>query len=655
MMVTFSFAMMAAVNLLAASPVAADLRVRQLNSGYTTAGAQGSSTGTGATSLSITDISLRTPADAVMCGSTDVGWSWDAVGTPPADPITLSVIDASSIGSRRRAIYGHHESLAFAYKRSVKGTPLPDASSIPFNQVDFQWSPIAVVPGTYRLVLTLVSTGDAVLSDPFTVGRGDRSSCLAGIANNSQDDSSSSSSAATATPTASESTIHTSTDDGSGPLTTASSAASSSATAANGQTSSAAGGQPSSHSATSNSSSHQDGGNHSGAIAAGILVPALVAVAVYIFFLWRKRQRHGQASSASSTERPPWAEKFFGGARGNGAGSKNLATPHHHHRNISSPQVASAAGLAAVAGMVPEELRKEKDELALRAVPPPNVPTSPDVHGEKTMSPDLANGDHWIDFAADDINNLHGPRPLSQGTIARQSMSVALRSPDLASNGLYKQGSNGPLRPSSQQTSLHTDSTISTFGTPAGMEQNLSRASQASVGRDLIAAMPRPPAQAAGGVRSSIAQSDESPFQDPPTMRQSSSLTNLQRSDSGDGHFGVKRKPVPRVAQSTASPTDGENGPFGNEHAVDLNEELSAEDGPASANLDSDKQANEGSTALRSIPITAVADARAETPASIATASTSERMPQGSSEDKNSDAFQLSSKLNRTSGFNIDF
>ncbi|CAO1628885.1 unnamed protein product [Parajaminaea phylloscopi] len=608
--------------------------------------------------LSVVDISLIAPHEIATCDPAYIRWQWNDVGTPPSDAIALSIINASSFGisnARRRASRRHFDSAAaqsivFAKRATIRGTILDGAASLPFNEVSYRWPQANVLPGQYRLLLTIVATGQAVVSDPFVVTLGASTSCLDGTQGSAADGISTGS--ATQSPFGSL----TSTTPAVADQTTPSSPESSAPAPVNTVTDTGAAPSSSIDPSPGVQSASQQAGtpkrtNH-GAIAAGVIVPLMAIIAgIYAYRLWKRR-------GGTGTSRPAWTEKFF--ASGDGRAPDHKSSPSHR-RQISSPQLASAAGMAAVAQMVPQELRQEKDESALRALPHPCVPPqSPEqVDCRHADRPD----DHWIDFADSDV---HGARPLSDGTIEHRghqlaTLHSAAQARDanvLNANTFYHHGHNVPLRPPSQHLSICDDS-VSSFGTPA---ERLSAQSQASLGRDLIAALPQPPAS--------------SPQETPPHQQ-----TSLQRSDSSGSQFGIKRKPVPHWSitadkQSADDSHDAESdNPFSNANAVaamvprdtvgSVDDEAEVLDTDAAyadhVLLDRYSKAESSEEPLHKISITAVADARAETPCDAATDSeASPRRQQnahasGSTVPEERQQYHLSVNLSRTSGFLVKF
>lgn len=627
---------------------------------------------TTSTSLDIVDVTLAAPSDVETCRSSYITWKWDHNGTPPSDPIALSIINASSFGysnTRRRAARRHFDSagksIALAQRATVRGSILPHASSLPFNEVSYLWEQVTVSPGEYRLLLTVVASGSAVVSDPVTVTQGSDTSCLSTA-------STESASSGISTVSATQSPTGSLTD---GPVGDSSGESTDSGT----DSGTASGEQPSAPTwvgtnpgepnasvdtsqGTSSSSADQANQDHShgsssnsGAIAAGFIVPLVaVAAAVYAFLRWRKQRGPQGSSNHSAGPRSAWTEKFFNTSSDGGPAASVSAS---HRRQISGPQLASAAGMAAVAGMVPPELRQEKDEAALRAVPHPNVPTSPEVLDAIYSN---SSGDHWIDFADDDIR---GARPLSDGTInsrgrcsSQRQTSTDTAGSQLKFNQFYTHGHNIPLRPESPPISFGEDS-ISSFGNPAG---RMSAQSQVSIGRNLIAALPNPPVSAVKG-----------------TQGISSSL---QRSDSGGSLFGVKRKPVPQWSAAQNSPTSRlseSDDPFSNDHAVSNTSprSMSIGRGDAAELVDTElayhasnsiddvarSKAESSEEAQHKISITAVDDARAATPSDgpehVASRQLQEVLsepgPDATEEERRQ--YHLSVNLSRNSAFLVNF
>lgn len=568
--------------------------------------------------LSVVDIILDAPTDAATCQPTTITWSWDGTGSIPTDDVALSVINASDFASSRRRRSpppGHHVDTAhlFALDKRVtlRGQEIDGAGSISFDFSEYDWTKVDVAAGRYRLLLTILASGSSVVSDPFTVVSSGDTSCIAAAAASSTSASvgssaSSSGSSPISTSTAAaglSSSAHTT-----GAATANSAASSAAGSAASSASTSSAG--DGSHENNSGSSGGGGGSSHGGSIAAGILVPLAAIIAVAIFWY---RKRKADATGARSKRNSPggsggWSEKFFGGI-GGGATAAGGANNRQsgHRREISGPQMASVSALAAVANMVPAELRTEKDEAAIRAAPAspaaaaaaPAPPTPALLASPRSPTSDNGgrDGEHWIDFGDDDRN---GARPLSPSTIDSRHLgaynSEASRSPNLdqgtpnmgsignAGNALYAQGRNIPLHQMSRGSSIAHDS-ISTFGTPAEAGNGAQRGS----GRDLLAGTPIRSASLA----SSTSAATSSPFGDDNAVevatatrtnlqrsastattttragavnlaRSASTATNatttlaapgstsLQRSDSTGSQFGVKRKAVPRY--SAASP-----------------------------------------------------------------------------------------------------
>ncbi|PWN28279.1 hypothetical protein BDZ90DRAFT_259335 [Jaminaea rosea] len=612
-------------------PHYADLR------GGQTLAATSNASVTSSTLLDLVDVTLNAPKNAVTCDSVDITWEWDMNGTPPSDPIAVSIIDASTLGavatpgSRRRFASARHGTMIKKRAASVRGTVLPGAASIPFNEVSYSWSPVKIQPGSYRLLLTILSSGESVVSDPFPVGRGSTacfSSSPTAASSSAASPLATSSSSSNAEPAASSSDAEPSASSITAPAATDSSSSPSSS--------------PSQASASSS-----DHHSNKAAIAAGVAIPLLlIAVLAYAWRLWKK-QKSEQADSVSS--RPAWAEKFFGGGSSSGSIQRQVSPSQSsgHRREISGPGLATPAGLAAVAGMVPVELRKEKDEMALRAVPPPNVPYSPDMQDLDDRP------EHWINFSDNDVR---GAQPLSAAVIAESARDSGRLTPYDNSGkpaGLYGQGRNVPLRPESSQCPSSSGS-ISTFGNDP---RRASAASGVSIGRDLIAALPQPPSHK-HSVPSSSAHSI-SPFADPPapapedlaqaltqhqegnkTVESSVSKPSVQRSDSSGSSFGVRRKPVPRISVAGTSSSDSKvagdgEGPFGNEHAIEL-----------VPDTDEHRISMEAST---SIPIQSVADARAPSPIEQLT------VPRENAGRASDDAQAYHLSVARQSGFDVSF
>ena len=548
-------------------------------------------------SLNVIDVILDAPVRPQTCAPTVLSWSWDMAGNPPDDPIALSIINAtdfgltrSTFGQRKRSSHPHMDSqtrMEIRKRATIRGVPIVGAEALPFSDGSFVWPQLKAFAGQYRLLLTILSSGQSVVSDPFLVNGSD-TSCLG-------------TGAASATVGASSGTTSSAAPGGNSASVTspAGTPSSSSSSAASNQTpssiptlgSSASGSTGSSSSASSNqddANASSGGSNHGGAIAAGVIVPLLaIAAAVFGWFWYRKRKASGgQAPHSSPKPTSAWSEKFFGGG---------AATEHSrgasHMRGISGPQAASAAGLAAVAGMVPAELRQEKDHAALQA--------RTDDYDAYHQQPDLQRGldspisDDWVDFGAEEAHNIVGPRPLSRDTIDSAHIgdyashgvpSSVGTTHGVGAGGLYAQGRNVPLgsRPSSQAP----HDSISTFGTPAHRASNVS---QASVGRDLIAAMPQPPSTGNQSLKSpsagSMSREQASPFDDDavavdvPRADANAAGAYLDRSDSSGSTFGIKRKPVPRLTIHGPSGSNEELGnPFtdGDDAAVDVHSSDSA-------------------------------------------------------------------------------
>lgn len=581
-------------------------------------------------SINVADVTLNAPSDVRTCQPASITWRWDDNGTPPSDAIALSVINASSFGfssssaSRKRASRRHHDpefgkSHGFWKRAAIKGSLLPDATAIPFNEVAFRWDQVTVPAGLYRLLLTVVATGDAVVSDPFTVLQGSNTACI---------DSGLTASAANGISTLSATQ---SSSSGNAPAFTQSQSGSttvpaSSTPADSGSTTSPTSGLPGAPS----SSTTQDGASthpsdSSGAIAAGVIVPlAIIAIVAYAASLWRKQRQSGKGGD-DSKGRPSWSEKFFSdGSKPSGATMVSAA----HQRQISSPQMASAAGVAAVARMVPPELRREQDENGLRSLP--HCDANENIARQREDS-------GWIGFEQHEIN---GAQPLSDESITGRALSASSISQIERQSGstpIYAQGHNAPLRPQSQILSLESQSE-SSFGSPA---DRLSSQSQISVGRDLIAALPAPPQSTAHSHKQS------------PSMDRSQ--TSLHRADSGSSQFGIRRKPVPHVVVPADKPISEEEDPFSNSHAVSSATHVASAPtiiGPDSAYAQdaADLCAGEANQNQHEIVISAVADARAASPAQDSAPITGQNAVVQEAKD-----YHLSVNLARQSAFMVEF
>ncbi|CAO1625722.1 unnamed protein product [Sympodiomycopsis kandeliae] len=529
--------------------------------------------------LNSIDILLDSPIGAQTCRQSQITWSWDRVGALPGDYIALSLINATdfasvlsggSSSSRKRSAIGTHRDIrdhrlqVQAQKRAqIKGVPIEGAEAIPFSETSFLWPQVKAYAGQYRLLLTIISSGQAVVSDPFTI-TGTDISCLSASAASATLQSggaastygTSSSASQSQTPASSSSAVQGSSIPtlGSLPATT-----------------------PDSASGGSNDASDSSSGSksNSGAIAAGVIVPLIaLAVAIIGWFWYRKRQNQ----SASHSEEPSsaWKEKFTGAGGAAAGGSRTIGSPRglggkevQHTRGISGPQAATSAGLAAVAGMVPMQLRKEKDHAALQGT----LDYSNGGHQElRRGSPDQpgspTNG-QWVNFADEDVHNIVGARPLSRDTIDSahigdyRSMGTPSSTDEIAPRGdasrLYAQGRNIPLGSRSPNSMQHDS--MSTFGTPA---DRASSSMRSGLGRDLIAGTPQPTPASPGQVSISLPRSVElaSPFADSAagsghvatddnhhdaTDAEELQGADLERSDSTGSAFGIKRKPVPRL------------------------------------------------------------------------------------------------------------
>lgn len=557
---------------------------------------------TTASALSVTDITLEAPVSAITCGAAEIDWSWDRQGALPSEPITLSIINATDFGSRRKRSSNRHidymsnlplHKRALSKRLSGEGMLLDGGSNLPFNQVSFQWEEIDVVPGQYRLLLTVVATNDSVVSDPFTVDTGHTESCLSGTTVTSSGapqtfPSGGASSSASATSTAAGAT-HTASNDQSG----VSSATGSTAASATGSSSG-------SRSSTQESASQS---NNTGAIAAGVLVPLLVILGGAIAFFWRRKRQISTAGSEGSNGHAgdKWYEKLMpSGPRAGGTAQ--------HRRQISGPGKPTAAGLASVAKMVPAALRSEKDEAALQhsASEGRSPRTRRDTGESEASYGSNPGGEHWVDFRADEMHNIDGARPLSPSTIDSQTFSVIG-----GTQQLYSQGQNVPLSHfSTSGSSANRNSTLSSADSRGSIATFSTLNNPFINGRDLIASVPQ--RRSAGDLTGSSAMattdsassssSSSSPFGDEhaattSTTSASTDVTTHQRSDSqntvklersdSDGKSGVKRKPVPRFsaapqkASKATAPMEAD--PFSNASVVSGSIELLRSSGETNA------------------------------------------------------------------------